>query len=42
MAKPKQPPTVTAKSPATGLGVVKRPPNKLPNSNHIPVTGKSE
>jgi hypothetical protein len=28
------------KEPTTGEGVVKRPPNTHPGSNHVPVTGK--
>lgn len=30
---------VSPKQPTTGQGVVNRPPNTLPNSNHVPVTG---
>jgi hypothetical protein len=38
MAKIKHP--VSPKEPATGLGTVKRPPNPLPGSNHVPKPGK--
>jgi hypothetical protein len=41
MAKIPQTPVVHPKSPPTGQGVVKRPPNTHPHSNHVPVTGKS-
>jgi hypothetical protein len=39
-SKPVQPPVVHGKQPATGQGAVPKPPNQLPNSKHVPVTGK--
>jgi hypothetical protein len=38
-SKPKLTPDVHGKNAATGKGVVPKPPNKLPNSNHVPKTG---
>lgn len=32
---------VSPKEPQTGKGTVQKPPNTLPNSNHVPKTGKS-
>jgi hypothetical protein len=40
--KPVQSPTVHGKNAATGKGAVPKPPNTLPDSKHVPVTGKSQ
>jgi hypothetical protein len=37
---PVQPPVVSPKTAPTGKGTVPKPPNNLPNSQHIPKTGK--